>query len=94
MLMARGLFSKLVTSIDQDPDSPALESSPEYFLLFDGVSIEIEAEQAFSQLIKAEPRIDESSQGHVPTAAIERLEVSNSGHLFCWAGVSGPSIAS
>ena len=90
MLVARGLFSNLVTPINYDSNPRTLEGSPEYFLLFDGVAVEIEAEQAFSELIKAEPCIDEGSQGHVSAAAIEGLEVSDSGHLFCWQEFEDP----
>ena len=90
MLVVMGFLSNLVTPIDYDSNPGTLEGAPEYFLLFDGVAVEIEAKEPFAELIKAEPCIDEGSQGHVSAAAIEGLEVSDSGHLFCWQVFEDP----
>jgi hypothetical protein len=84
MLVVMGFLSNLVTPIDYDSNPGTLEGAPEYFLLFDGVAVEIEAKEPFAELIKAEPCIYEGAQGHVPTTSVERLEISNSGHLFRW----------
>ena len=89
-LVGLGFLIKLFGTIDHDSNSRTLKGAPEYFLLFDGIPVQIETEQAFAALIQGESCIDEGSQGHVPTAAVERLEISDSGHYVPLAGGSDP----